>query len=179
MQEIDNKVLNFILYNLRNSLLDNVMVFITALGNIGFIWIVISIIFLFSKKYRKYGMCILLLLLIGAILCDIIMKPMIGKIRPCNVNINIPLLINRPTSYSFPSGHSMSSFAAATIIFMVNKRCGIFAYIFAFLVAFSRLYLYVHYPIDVVCGGLIGIILAIMISYLFNFRNQNKCYKCI
>ena len=72
-----------------------------------------------------------------------------------------------PNSYSFPSGHSSSSFAAATALFIMNKKTGVCAYVLAFLIAFSRLYNYVHFPSDVICGIILGILSALLIYFIF------------
>ena len=88
------------------------------------------------------------------------MKPLIARERPYNFNEAITLLIDAPIDYSFPSGHTMTSFAAATILYYMNEKLGVAAYALASTIAFSRLYLYVHYPSDVFSGMIIGIILS-------------------
>ena len=135
---------------------------ITSLGNGGFIWILSAVILLFSKKYRKGGIAMLIALAVGAILGSFILKPLVARPRPFHAMGELPLLIKIPTDFSFPSGHTMSSFSAAFILNHINRKFGYFAIPLAILIAFSRLYLYVHFPSDV----LAGLVLGILISYL-------------
>lgn len=160
--------------NIHNGLLDSIMVFITSLGNAGIIWIVLAVIFLFSKKYRKCGIAMALALLFSFIFGNVILKNVFERPRPSWVDTNVMLLIKNPTDFSFPSGHSFASFAGATVIFMYHKKEGIAALILAGLIAFSRLYLFVHYPSDVVLGSLFGVISAIVAVMIVNriFKND-------
>ena len=91
------------------------------------------------------------------------MKPLIARTRPFDANnLKDILLIKAPKDYSFPSGHTMASFAAATVLIYMNRKVGIVAMVLAVLIAFSRLYLYVHYPSDVFAGMIFGILSAII-----------------
>lgn len=160
---------------MSSGILDQVMPFITSLGSGGFIWIAIAIAFLASKKYRKDGLLLIISLLLSILIGNIILKPLVARIRPFNINTAIQLLIARPTDFSFPSGHSMTSFAGATIIFHANRNMGIAAFVLAALVAFSRLYLYVHYPSDIIGGALIGVLISVATIYIFNLKlNEEK-----
>ena len=85
-------------------------------------------------------------------------KPLVGRIRPYDINTAVGLLIPRPTDFSFPSGHTGASFAAAAALEDSNYRLRIPAWVLAVLIAFSRLYLYVHYPTDVLAGAMLGIL---------------------
>lgn len=154
--------------NIHSSLLDSIMVFITSLGNAGVIWIAIAIIFLFTKKYRRCGIAMGLALLFSFILGNVILKNIFERPRPSWIDSSIMLLIKNPTDYSFPSGHSFSSFAGATAIFIYHKKEGVAALILAALIAFSRLYLFVHYPSDVILGSLFGVIAAIIAAMIVN-----------
>lgn len=160
--------------NIHNELLDSIMVFITSLGNAGIIWIILAVIFLFSKKYRKCGFAMALALLFSFIFGNVILKNIFERPRPSWVDTNVMLLIKNPTDFSFPSGHSFASFAGATVIFMYHKKEGIAALILAGLIAFSRLYLFVHYPSDVILGSLFGVISAIAAVMIVNriFKNN-------
>jgi undecaprenyl-diphosphatase len=80
----------------------------------------------------------------------------------------IPLLIEAPTDYSFPSGHTIASFEAATVLLIRHKKWGIMAMVLAVLIAFSRLYLYVHYPTDVLSSIVLGIGIAFAANYFVN-----------
>lgn len=160
--------------SIHTSLLDSIMVFITTLGNGGLIWIAIAVICLFSKKYRKCGIAMGLALLLSFILGNVILKNLVARPRPCWIDSSVTLLIKNPTDYSFPSGHSFASFAGATVIFMYHKKEGIIALILAALIAFSRLYLFVHYPSDVLGGAILGIFVAVISVWIVNKYLLNK-----
>lgn len=159
---IDKSILSFIAEYIHNPFLDRIMPFITKLGNAGLIWIIISIIFIGNKKYRKAGILALCSLMIGFLLGEVLLKNIIARPRPFVGMPNIELLIPKPSTYSFPSGHTTSSFAAvgAFAKMIDNKRVMIPLIVLAFLIAFSRLYLMVHYPSDVLGGIVLGLISA-------------------
>lgn len=161
LAEIDNAVLDF-LQQIDNDILDRIMVFITRLGDGGFIWILLAIILLCFRKTRKCGLVILCSMLLGLILANGLIKNLVNRPRPCDLNDVIELLIPRPDESSFPSGHTTSSFAAAASIFYFYKKWGIAAYCMAFMIAFSRMYLYVHYPTDILAGMLLGTLFAVI-----------------
>lgn len=174
IQIFDNKVLEFIRINLHSPMMDKTVPIITSLGNMGLVWIIVGLAFIANKKYRKYGFIMLCTLCIGVLIGDGIMKPLVGRIRPFNFVENIELLIKPPSSFSFPSGHTMSSFAAATIIYKANKRMGIGAFLLAALIGFSRMYLYVHYPSDVLVGCVLGIILSTCVYKIISPKYDKK-----
>ncbi len=169
---IDFMILNAI-QNLRSEFLDALMPVITYLGSGGAVWIVIGLTLLIFKHSRKTGISLLLSLLIGLLISTILLKGIVGRERPFNtlnalINEN-NLLIGLPSGrFSFPSGHSVSSFSAATVLFLYDKRIGVPSLILASLIAFSRLYLYVHFPSDVIAGAAFGIIFAILSVCLIN-----------
>ncbi|MBW6411512.1 phosphatase PAP2 family protein [Clostridium weizhouense] len=173
IQVFDDRILNFIQENLRSPIMDRVIPFITSLGNGGFIWIAIAIIFIITKKYRKYGLIMIPTLIICGLIGDVTIKPLVGRERPFNITEGIELLIKAPTGFSFPSGHTMSSFAAAAIISKANNKFGILAFILAALIGFSRMYLYVHYPSDVLVGCILGIIFSSIIYKIINSKLEN------
>lgn len=155
--EIEFRILNF-LQEIRTPVGDAVMCFVTKLGDAGMIWIVLAAILLVIPKTRKTGMIIMAALCIDLVLCNGILKNLFARIRPCDVNTQIPLLIARPDDFSFPSGHTASSFAAvAALYFAGERKVWKPALALACLIAFSRLYLYVHYPTDIVGGIFVGL----------------------
>lgn len=160
IQSIDTEILMFIHNNFTSPLMDGFMTKITSIGNAGCVWIVIGLILVLSNRYRKYGVMLIGALLLSYLIGNLGMKPLIARERPYNFNEAITLLIDAPIDYSFPSGHTMTSFAAATILYYMNEKLGVAAYALAVTIAFSRLYLYVHYPSDVLSGMVIGIILS-------------------
>jgi len=168
-------VLDFIQTNLTNPIMDKIMIILTYLGSLGAVWIFIALMLIMSPKYRKNGIALVASLIMCLLIGNLILKPLIGRIRPCDVNVAVQLLINRPLDASFPSGHAMSSFAAATTIFYLNKKMGAGAFLLAGAISFSRMYLYVHYPTDIVAGALIGIAIAVVCKVIvFNHYNKNN-----
>ncbi len=157
IQQADEAILNFIQTHMHTSILDTVMPFISWLGNYGGIWIAIALFLLFFKKRRPAGLFMLAALLICFILNDIMLKPLLGRLRPYVIHADVIMLIPKLNDFSLPSGHSSSSFAAATVILLTNKRWGPAAIVLASLIAFSRLYLFMHFPSDVIAGTLLGI----------------------
>lgn len=139
------------------SFLDAVMPAVTALGNYGMIWIVLAALLLCIPKTRRLGAVMSVSLLTELLLCNVILKPAAARPRPFDVNMGVRLLIEAPKDFSFPSGHTGASFAAAAALFFAGSRGWIPAGILAVLIGFSRLYLYVHYPSDVLAGALLGI----------------------
>ena len=152
----------FWLQSISNHGLDNIMIGFTDLGNGGMLWILLSVIFLCTKKYRKCGITMGLALLLSFIMCNGIMKNLVERPRPCWVDTSVHLLIKNPTDYSFPSGHTSSSFSAATALFMYHKRMGIVALIVAANIAVSRMYLFVHYPSDVLVSLILGCLYGVI-----------------
>lgn len=162
IQNVDFVILNF-LQNFRCEVLDVILSFITHIGDVGAVWITIGVVMLFFKKYRKCGIMMLLSLFLCAILTSGVIKPIVGRLRPFQI-AGITPYIAPPSGASFPSGHTSSSFAAATALFLCHKREGLWAYALAVLIAFSRLYFYVHFPTDVLFGGILGVFCAVLIN---------------
>ena len=135
------------------------MVFITRLGDAGIIWIVLSIVLLLIPKTRKSGAVMVAALVVDVLLCNIVLKNLVARTRPYDVNTGVHLLVEKLHDYSFPSGHTAASFASVTALYLAGeKKLWKFALVLACLIAISRLYLYVHYPTDVLGGILFGVI---------------------
>ena len=167
----DLPILDWIAANLWCPVLDAVMPVITVLGDAGIFWIAVAVLFIFIKKYRKIGIGMMIALMMGLVICNICLKPMIARIRPYDfkeeyLGVIVNLLIEKQHDFAFPSGHTIASFEAAVVILLGNKKLGIPAIILACLIAFSRLYLYVHYPTDVIVSIVLGSILALIGWYL-------------
>lgn len=158
IQEFDFTVLWWIQAHLRTSFGDAVMPFITHLGSAGIFWIAFAFLLLLFPKYRKAGFDMLLGMLIGLIVGNLILKNLVARGRPCWINTDLPaMLIAIPEDYSFPSGHTLSSTIAALVLLRRDKRPGIPAAVLAALIAFSRMYLFVHFPTDILGGFLLGL----------------------
>ena len=151
-------LLDQIQQHLANDFLNALVPRISSLGDAGLIWIALSILLLLFPKTRKAGLASGIALLFMLIPGIMILKPLVARLRPFTDNTAVELLIPPPTDFSFPSGHTYASFASASAIFRNNHKIGIPALILASLIAFSRLYLYVHYPTDVLFGILFGIL---------------------
>lgn len=165
MNQMELTILDFIQEHMRNAFLDVGMPFVSTLGNAGIIWIALTVVLLISKKHRKTGILMALALVFDVILCNGILKNAVARTRPFDVNTGISLLVKKPTDYSFPSGHTAASFAAVTALFFAKEKYWYPALVLAVLIAFSRLYLYVHYPTDILGGILVGILCGV-IAYL-------------
>ena len=146
---------------------------ITFLGNNGLLWIVLAGIFLVIKKYRKCGITLSFGLVCSLLIGNLLLKNIISRSRPCWINNDVDMLIAIPKDYSFPSGHTLCCFIAAVIIFSYDKRFGIPAFLVAAAVGFSRMYLYVHFPSDVLGGMIIGVLIGI-ISVLLMKKLMDK-----
>ena len=154
---IELSILDWI-QTLHTPFLDKIMVFITRLGDAGIIWIVLSIVLLLIPKTRKSGAVMVAALVVDVVLCNIVLKNLVARTRPYDVNTGVHLLVAKLHDYSFPSGHTAASFTAVVALsFAGEKRAWKAALVLACLIAFSRMYLYVHYPTDVLGGVLVGI----------------------
>lgn len=167
----DLPILDWIAENIHCAFLDTVMPLITMLGDAGIFWIALSVLFLLFPKYRKIGLGMGAALLMGVLVCNVTMKPLFARIRPYDYQLEhfgrtIQLLVATPHDFSFPSGHTLASFEAATVLLINNRKLGIPAMILAVLIAFSRLYLYVHYPTDVIFSVFMGIGFAFLGNFL-------------
>lgn len=169
-EKFDLPILDWIAANLWNPVLDTLMPLITLLGDAGIFWIAIAVVLLCTKKYRRTGLGMAIAMVIGLLVCNVTLKPLVMRPRPYDYQADvfhriIPLLVEKQHDFSFPSGHTIASFEAATVIAINHKKWGIGALVLAALIAFSRMYLYLHYPTDV----LASVVLAIAFAYLGNW----------
>lgn len=166
---------------IRCDILDNIFLFITHLGDAGFIWIAVSIICLFFKKTRKAGVVSLIALLCSLVVNNFFLKNIIARTRPYDAVSELICIVERHSDYSFPSGHSASSFAAGVTFFrFLPKAYGIPTIILAGLISFSRLYVGVHYPTDVIAGVLSGILMSFIAAWIYvkmSFRPNKQAIR--
>lgn len=169
---------------LHNPITNPIFYVITTLGNAGWFWIVLAVLMLtvLPKKYKKAGLTMAIALILSLIFCNGIMKHLWARPRAFwvvgqnfvvgNEFENLYGIFNSIHDYSFPSGHSSASFAAAVSIFMWRKKEGSAALVLAALIAFSRLYFTVHYPTDVlvstITGALYGVAAYFIVKALMN-----------
>ena len=160
--QVDLSILDWIQAHLRCGALDFLMPLITLFGEDGIFWIALTLILLAIPKTRRLGGAMFFTLLLDYLTCNLIIKPLVARPRPWiwrpGLEMELAKLTELPTDFSFPSGHTAASFAAASALLFSKTRWGIPAVILAALVGMSRLYLYVHYPTDVLCGALLGLL---------------------
>ena len=157
----------YAIQNLHTDFLDTVILKLTDLvGSYGEIWLIAAAVMLTNRKTRRcaYTMVLSYLLVFG--LGQFVLKDLVARVRPCQIDRTIALLVERPTSYSFPSTHAAWAFAAATSVFLHHKKAGIAVLALAALIAFSRLYLFVHFPTDVLGGIVLGVAAALIAKVL-------------
>ncbi len=159
--------------SIQSHFLTAIMTTVTTLGDEGIIFIVLGLVLLCTKKYRKAGVSILVALVVMLLLNNIVLKELIARPRPFNLDpetydwwyevYKYPYFnIHQPSSYSFPSGHTSSAFAAAIALLCHDRKLGIPTTIFAAIMGFSRIYVEVHYCTDVIGGAIVGIIYALI-----------------
>lgn len=165
INSFDAVILEWVQNNLHNTFTDTVLPLITHLGDAGMLWISIAIVLLCFRKTRTTGVLVLITMLFTYLTGEVLLKNLISRPRPCHLFPEVPLLISRPDSFSFPSGHTASSITAAVMLFLRHKKAAWPALILAALIAFSRIFLFVHYPTDILGGILLGTVFAVVIYF--------------
>ena len=162
----DLPILDWIQANLQSGFMDKFMPFITVFGDAGIFWMICAALLLIFPKTRKTGLGMAFAMVIGLVVCNMTLKPLVARIRPydlqAELGVAIKLLCEAQHDFSFPSGHTIASFEAAVVLLKNSKKMGIPAMILAVLISFSRLYLYVHYPTDVLTSIVLGTIFALI-----------------
>jgi len=167
----DLPILHWIADNLQCGFMDGFMKFVTLFGEAGIFWIATALVCLFFRKTHKTGLGMGIALLIGLVVCNLVLKKVIQRPRPYDYEwdhfkVLIELKISGLGDFSFPSGHTIACFEASVVLMLMHKKMGIPALILAILVSFSRLYLYVHYPTDVIVSVILGSAFALIASGL-------------
>ena len=161
-------ILDFLQAHCRSAWGDALMVAVSSLGNHGIFWILLALALLCCRRTRRLGWALSLGLALNVLVCNGLLKPLVARIRPCDVHTAVALLIARPRDYSFPSGHAASSFAAVSALLACRSRWWIPAFVLAVALCFSRLYLYVHWPSDILGGAVLGILLGFLARRLMD-----------
>lgn len=177
LRELDVNILYYIQEHLRGEVLNRVVSVFTSLGNYGLIWILFTLGLLVYYDTRKIGVTCMVALLLDLIVCNGILKNIIARTRPYDAYENIRCIVTPQMDYSFPSGHTASSFAAVIPVLADKntKRIGIAAFIVAVLMALSRLYVCVHYPSDVIGGAIVGVLCGVISCRLVQrYMKKNK-----
>lgn len=169
-------LLHFI-QSLRNDWLDQAMLFVSTLGNVGAIWIALAALLLIVPGFRRSGLAVSFALAIDFVVVNLILKPWVGRERPCDLTVPEDMLLACLSDHSFPSGHTAAAFAAVVALLFCHPKAGMVALMLALLMGFSRLYLFVHYPSDVIAGALLGILFGFL-GYRLAFRRHKKTPTC-
>ena len=157
----ERDILLWIHTHLRIDALTPVMRFLSLLGDKGLFWIALTLVLLLFRRTRRLGVYCAASMVLTFLIVNCAIKPLIARTRPYDLFSEIQILAHAEHDFSFPSGHSANSFAVAWILYrMAPKKYGIPAVVLAALIAFSRLYVGVHYPTDVLAGIVIAILLA-------------------
>ena len=143
--------------------LSQIMIFFSTIGNAGACWIALCVVLLLIPRTRKCGLTMGIAMLVTVLLGNEVIKKVVARPRPCAVDTSVDLLIPYPSQYSFPSGHTSNSFTAAVSILLYYRKPGIIALVVASIIAFSRMYLFVHYPTDILGGIVLGTLDAILV----------------
>lgn len=167
----------YALQELHSPIMDKIMIFITQLGDDGLFWIGIGIVCLVMKKHRRMGFQVLMSMLFTFIIGNLILKNLFARQRPCAIDPSIELIIPYPSEFSFPSGHTMNGVTAAMALFLNNKKIGVPALMIAALIAFSRMYHFVHFPTDIIGGFCVGFTVAIVVNYVFDKVQEKRAAK--
>lgn len=162
----DAGVMAFVQQHLRTGFGDGIFTVITYLGEAGAFWLALGAILLIPKKTRKCGFCMLCAIALGFLIGELTLKNIVCRPRPYVSFPDYTTLLVYPSGYSFPSGHSCSSFAGAVVLFRFSKKWGTPALVLAALIAFSRVYCFVHWPSDILCGAALGIACALTVLWV-------------
>ena len=195
--QIDTAVLEFF-QRLHTPVLDKLMILFTNLGEYGFIWIFIGIILfmnpgIYGRKQktekqcshtflsgsRMTGIMVLSALLIGLIVGNGILKNVIARPRPCWRITDIPMLIQIPNDYSFPSGHTLAAFEAVSVLLLRKEKIAVPALVLGILIACSRMYLFVHYPTDILAGLILGLIIGCSTVWVYQKMWKEKANEAV
>lgn len=200
--QLDGNLLIGIQHTLNADWLTPVMKIITLFGEDGIFWILVCLVLILFRRTRRLGVICSLSLLFTFITCNLILKPAVDRIRPWVTFQMVNAMLPPPGDASFPSGHSANSMGPAWALFIATMpvrtaagrsydevrclgwkgegaspqmmhRLGIAAVILAVLIGVSRLYLGMHYPTDVACGLLLGMIAATAV-YVVILKTEDK-----
>ncbi len=173
IQQLDVSILLWIQENLRVDALTPFWKAITMLGNGGWFWIALGLGLFCFKRTRKTGIAVLAALVIGGLITNVALKNLVARIRPYDYTAAIRSLLPPQSDYSFPSGHTCASFAAAFVCLRrLPRNWGAGAMVLAGLIAFSRLYLGVHFPTDILGGLVIGLAAGWLACRLQSIKNK-------
>ncbi|HBB71628.1 MAG TPA: phosphatase PAP2 family protein [Ruminococcus sp.] len=174
IQHSDFSILDYIQEHYRSHTMDRLIPWVTRFGDLGVFWLAFSSMLLLSEKLRRAGLVMIGAISGGFVAGNLILKNLIRRDRPCWIDPLEDMLVKIPKDYSFPSGHSIASFAGAGALLHYSKMLGIPAMVLANLIAFSRMYLYVHFPTDVIGGAALGTLSAKIVTAIADKKSAGK-----
>ena len=164
--EMDFMVLDWIRGHLQWGFLDGAMQAVSFLGEAGWVFVLITLLMLARKKTRPVGLALLVSLALSLLVCNGLLKTLVARPRPFHLRPDTMLIVSQPRDYSFPSGHTSAAFAFAGALLAAKHPCRWAAVVFGIVMGFSRLYLYVHFPTDVIGGVLVGLLCGFFGAFL-------------
>lgn len=158
------------LQTMRLPFLTQVAALVSALGNYGFVWVILGLVMIFLTSRQNVGIMVIFTVIVSGVICGFILQPIFAHVRPCDAGIGVSAVMGvSHTGFSFPSWHATVSFAAATIIAMLaGRRWGGWSFVGAILISASRLFLGVEWPLDVVFGAVFGVLIGIVSAWVYN-----------
>ena len=162
------------LYQFRNPVMNAISIFFDYAGAHGEIWIAFTLLLLLFRRTRRAGFAMAVALVLYMAAGHFFLKPLFARPRPCDLNTSITMLVARPHGHSFPSGHTASGVAAAYALWLQNRKLGAPALVLAAFIAFTRLYLYVHFPTDILGGVLVGLVCGWLGKWLWESFAQKQ-----
>lgn len=172
MQRWERGILDFIQTKGRSDKGDKIMTTVSRIGDNGAVWLLLTGALGLRAKTRKTCTALSIALALDAASCNLILKPLTDRIRPFDRNPSVELLVSRPKDPSFPSGHTTAAFAVTTGLYKNGNKLWVPSLGMALLTATSRMYLYLHYPSDVVAGGVLGTLVGSL-----GTRLNDKCWS--
>jgi undecaprenyl-diphosphatase len=173
--KLDTGLFYLLNVRLQNGSLDFLMPILTNLDywRIPLGLMAISLLIFGKRKGRITVFLLVLGIALSDQLCNNVLKPLVQRVRPCSVLENIHLLVNCTRAYSFPSSHAMNIFTGCLLFSYSYRRIKVILVIIALLVSYSRIYVGVHYPFDVLAGVALGVFCALMVITFFKFLSKN------
>ncbi|MBO5669069.1 MAG: phosphatase PAP2 family protein [Candidatus Methanomethylophilaceae archaeon] len=167
------EVLFWIRDNLTCGFMDWLMSTVSLLCTADIVWFVLTAVLIYRKDTRKVGVTLLLALIISIIICNGILKPTVERIRPYD-EFGVSLIVPASSEFSFPSGHTTGVTVVTAVLLKHFRKWGYLMSIFAVMVMFSRMYLFMHYPTDILGGIAVGIVSVILAHVIMSYLERRK-----